>query len=214
MNDFRPQRLLKTAFPVAIALSLAGCMGATYGTGKPTGLQTIEDIAGIASLSGGSKEKIDYAPRPKVVAPPQTAQLPPPQDASTATQLSANWPQDPDVTAAKIKAAGEASGGEGIYGPNFRLPRGSTPQATAPIEPNVHPQERARQEAMASANDPATVRKRFAEAKGVIAVDSAGNPVRRYLSDPPNEYRMPDPNEPVAIPDKKATKKKWKWWWQ
>ena len=55
-------------------------------------------------------------------------------------------------------------------------------------------------------------KKLFAEAKG-IAVDENGQPVRRYLSDPPSEYRVPDPTAPVVITDK-PKKKKFKWWWQ
>src|SRR5690606_1106925 len=111
---------------------------------------------------------------------------------------------------AKIKAAA-ADSEDGIYGPNFRLPKGSN-AATQPVP--LHNNDDFQKEAMRSANDPAAVRKRFAEAKGLVAVDSAGNPVRRYLTDPPNDYRIPDPNEPVAIPEKTVTKKKWKWWWQ
>jgi hypothetical protein len=213
MTDFPLQRLLTVAFSTGIALSLAGCMGATYGTGTPTGMQTIEDIAGIAALSGGKKEKIDYSPRPKIVAPPETAQLPPPEDPTQAEQLTSNWPQDPDVTAAKIKAAGEASGDAGIYGRGFRLPKGSVAESREPIRPSVH-EDDFRDEAMRSASDPQSIRKNMAAAKGIVAVDASGNPVRRYLTDPPNDYRIPDPTEPVAIPDKKKEKKKFKWWWQ
>jgi hypothetical protein len=213
MTDFRLPRLLTVSLSAGMALSLAGCMGATYGTGTPTGMQTLEDIAGIASLGGAKKEKIDYSPRPKIIAPPETAQLPPPEDPEKAAQLASNWPQDPDVTAAKIKAAGEASGDTGIYGPGFRLPKGAVAESREPIRPSVHEHD-FRDEAMRSPNDPQSIRKNMAAAKGIVAVDASGNPVRRYLTDPPNDYRIPDPTEPVAIPDKKPAKKKFKWWWQ
>ena len=79
MTNLQAPRLLAASLTAVLALALAGCQsGMTYGTGKSPGMQTLEDLAGIAALSGEKKEPIDYTPRPKVVLPPTVAQLPPP----------------------------------------------------------------------------------------------------------------------------------------
>jgi hypothetical protein len=69
-------------------------------------------------------------------------------------------------------------------------------------------------EAMSTPAQQEAAKKMFADARGAVAVDENGQPVRRYLTDPPSEYRMPDPTAPVEITAKPAPKKKFKWWWQ
>jgi hypothetical protein len=59
----------------------------------------------------------------------------------------------------------------------------------------------------------AELRKRFADARGSLAVDEYGNPVRRYLSDPPVEYRYEAETDgvvDVAVVQKKP--RKFLWW--
>ena len=54
-----------------LALSLGACSQTTYGTGTSPGMQTLQDLAGIADFSGGQdKGKTDYSARPNLVAPP------------------------------------------------------------------------------------------------------------------------------------------------
>lgn len=213
MTGFPPEpprdgRLLGLALSVAAALALAGCSGTTYGTGKSPGMQTLEDLAGIAAMSGEKKEPIDYTPRPKVVAPPSVAQLPPP-GTGTAT-LDPNWPVDPEKKRAKILADADAREAAGL-----QAAKGSIPIMGKPKEGEVNqtllgydPEK----DAMPKPGEEAGAKKLFAEARG-IAVDENGQPIRRYLSDPPSEYRIPDPTAPVVITDK-PKKKKFKWWWQ
>src|SRR6478609_955395 len=87
----------------ALAVTLAACSQTTYGTGTSAGLQTITDIAKAASF-GDKRDPIDFTPRPPIVAPPTTASLPPPGSAPTDTTVAANWPKDPEVQAATVKA--------------------------------------------------------------------------------------------------------------
>src|SRR3954464_1494129 len=96
-------RALPVVAGATLALMLAACSQTTYGTGTSVGLQTITDIAKAASL-GDKHDPIDYTPRPPVVAPPTTASLPPPGSAPTDTTIAANWPKDPEVQAATVKA--------------------------------------------------------------------------------------------------------------
>lgn len=184
----------------AAGVALAGCNSMTYGTGTSPAMQTVEDLTGIAGGIKANKGEIDYSPRPKIVAPPVVAALPPPVDSQTVT--AANWPNDPDLLKAKVKADAEARAAAG-KADQIRLPAGKIVAAPAPGE-NALTKEQLDE-----------VRRQMAAAKGGMSVDANGNPVRKYLTDPPVEYRQPDPNAPIAVADDgKPKKKKWKWWWQ
>jgi hypothetical protein len=185
------------------ALALAGCQsGMTYGTGKSPAQQTLEDVVGIAALSNERREPIDYQPRPKIVAPPTVAELPPPSSGNSA-MVAANWPNDPDLQREQIRAevARREAAGEPL--PTFRLPpREQQPAAEASADaPMTKEQE-------------AEIRRRFADARGNVAVDEYGNPIRRYLTDPPVEYRyeaVVDGEVAVAAaPPKKP--RRFLWW--
>jgi hypothetical protein len=201
----------------AVGLFLAACSQTTYGTGTTPGQQTLEDIAGIAAFGAPKKEPIDYSARPAIVPPPKGTPLPAPGDPTAVA--SANWPKDPDVEQKKFKAevAARDPGGYDedptkVVNPNFSLP--TQPQGP---EPNLAKMERDQEkEALSTtAEQNAAVKKLFADARGVVAVDAEGKPIRRYLTDPPVEYREPDPNAPVEIEAKPQQKKRtWRWPWE
>jgi hypothetical protein len=180
--------------------ALAGCNSMTYGTGTSPAMQTVQDLTGLATGGAAKKDPIDYTPRPKIVAPPEITTLPPPASGTQAV-ASSNWPTDPDLLKAKVKAdanAREAAGQEG----DIRLPKGKLVAAPAPGENYV------------SKEDLAKIRQAMDATRGGVSVDAMGNPVRKYLTDPPVEYRVPDPNAPVAVAADGKPKKKWRWWWQ
>ncbi len=192
-------RILACAAVAAAGVSLSACNSITYGTGTSPGAQTLKDVTGIAEIGGNKKEKIDYEPRPSIVVPPTTASLPQPVDGNEA--LGPDWPNDPDEKTAKLKATVAAMEAEGKH-INIRLPEGAEP----PKDPyaDLTPKERN-----------ALVRKLAAQAKGVVAVDANGNPVRRYLSEPPIAYREADPTAPpptTLVEEKKKKKKWWRFW--
>ena len=56
----------------------------------------------------------------------------------------------------------------------------------------------------------AEIKKMFADARGSKggSYDAEGRPVRKYLTEPPPEYREPDPNSPVEITEKPKKKSK------
>lgn len=224
MTGFSIRSLLAAPVAAVLGLALAACSQTTYGTGKSPGAQTLEDIAGIAALGGPSdKEPIDYRARPKIVAPPPGSPLPAP-GSEPDPAVAANWPKDPDVEAKKFKAEVAARNAEadrpfGKYDPKFALPK----QQTASREPsptlvNMDPSKAASEAAHMTADEAAKAKKLFADARGNIAVDENGKPIRRYLTDPPSDYREPDPTAPVEVDNKPAanTKKKagWKWPWE
>jgi hypothetical protein len=176
--------------PVAVlGLALAQSACTTYGTGTSPAIQTVEDLAGIASLSS-KKEPIDYKPRPKIVAPPSTAAQPPPSfQADVAAREKAGQPL-----------------------PKVRLPSAPRDESFGPVP--IAAERDPSAEAMPKPGGNQQAKKLFADARASVAVDENGKPIRRYLSDPPPDYRMPDPTAPVEIIDKPSAKKKFKWPWQ
>ncbi|MBN9435054.1 MAG: hypothetical protein J0I45_21690 [Bosea sp.] len=187
---------------------LAACSGTTYGTGVSPEEQTITDLVGIASLGSSKQTPIDYRPRGNIAVPPNPNVLPTPGSGPTLASAEAdpNWPKDPDQEARARKAAKDASFGK--PSPNFVLPAGQTSIGNA--------------QAMAAAqgNDA----QRRAEGKQAWdelhkaktgSVDANGNPVRKYLTEPPVAYREPDPNAPMSDPPKKKMSlnlsKLWPW---
>ncbi len=216
MTPISIRSYLTGATIAALGLALAACNGTTYGTGVSPGQQTLEDIAGIAALGSPKKDPIRYTARPAIVAPPPGAPLPVP--GSEDPSLAANWPKDPDEQAKKFKAdvaereALCAANNTAYYcqQPNFALPPKAPPQ-----EPNlIAMQKIAGEEAHSNAAQDAAAKKLFADSRGLVAVDADGKPIRQYLSDPPPEYREPDPTAPVEIENKPAVKKKFKWPWE
>jgi len=194
-------KAVAAAASLGALLGLAACSN-TYGTGTSPGMQTIQDLTGIVSIAGKKQEPISYAPRPDLVVPPSTAVLPPPEvDDSTA---NANWPKDPDTAQAGIAGGAAGTGGT----PNQYWVGGKAPDANLSIA------------AADSINSPtltpdqlAAAKKAMAEARGnTVAFDANGNPVRKYLTDPPVDYRLPDPTQPIDPVTPVKKKKKFLWW--
>lgn len=204
-----------------LALALGACSQTTYGTGTSPGMQTLQDLAGIADFSGGQdKPKIKYAANPNLVAPPPGTPLPVP--GSVEKNVASNWPTDPDVEAKRVKqdaAAREKFCAEytnrmlpECRDPGFRL--NPSEQANLSRQPSQTLLNQSVDPALAAQSTPeqnARAMKLFAEAKGQVAVDENGKPVRRYLTDPPSDYRVPDPNAPVVFEKKKTNKWHWPW---
>jgi hypothetical protein len=193
----------RIAFVVVAAALAGGCANSvTYGTGKPTGMQTVSDLTGILSLGGSRGEEIDYEPRPGLVEPP-TNNLPPPGEGRP---LAENWPRDPDVTRAEIAEANrraQATMSDAEFArrdPGFRVP----------VEPPQQRQQRQENVAnVAGAEEFVAGNQRLAEARASRAgsYDAEGRPVRRFLTEPPAEYREPDPNAPMTIQEQEESRR-------
>lgn len=191
------------AVPLVAAFALSACTtGNTYGTGTSPGLQTLKDISGIAMITGEHQAPIDYEPRPNLVAPPSTADLPPPGTGDD-TDTAANWPKDPDVTSAKAKAAAAAASASGQEPNQYYVASASAPSASTAGSTGAD----------LTPDQLAAARKAFAAAKGGVSVDANGNPVRKYLTDPPVDYRQPDPTQPLTADNQQKKRKKFLWWY-
>lgn len=97
---------VKTAVLVGLAGAVSGCFGPTYGTGKTSGAQLMEDLGDSLSLGKKNRTRIEYAPRPTIVQPADTSTLPAPQE--KIAEASDEWPETPEQKRARILADIEA----------------------------------------------------------------------------------------------------------
>jgi hypothetical protein len=191
-------RLAALAVVCGAPALVAGCSsGVTYGTGTTTELQTIQDISGLLALGGGDKAEIDKSPRGGIVAPPNTAEgLPPPVDETTTAAI--DWPNDPDEAAKRRRAEEEnepipQGSLTTVKDPGFRLPKEAF-ENQKPAEEEWDYKKGPNPKFFKREG-----RKEFVEMKAERggSIDAEGNPTRRYLTEPPAEYRVPDPSAPV-----------------
>lgn len=168
---------------VCAAALLSGCVSSpTYGTDKTASQQLFEDITGVVStegLAGRSGEaEIAYKPRPELVRPASLEVLPEPQREIAAADNTA-WPESPEQRRARLRA--EAT--ENQENPTYRSPivMGGSFRAPGSDVSDATPEQRAE------------ILRRKREA-------NQGNAnSRKYLSEPPVEYRVP--NETAAADD-------------
>ena len=171
---------------VASGLALSGCMGSpTYGTDRTAGEQLAGDLSSAFSISPKRKERIDYKPRPELVkpAPGQQEVLPPPQD--SIETASADWPESPEQRRARLRADATAHQDD----PNYQ----------SQIVDDVQTDPEAVKKAMAESGSSHPPRwspadsdtGRAAEIKRRMAETKQGDPTKRkYLSEPPVQYRV------------------------
>jgi len=180
--------------PVLVSGVLAaGCMSSpTYGTGRTANAQLTSDLSGMLSMKPQRSVAPDYKPRPELVKPASTTELPPPQESITAS--SPDWPESPEQKRARILAEiSDEQGGnsaeplvvDDMGGPKVAK-RGSfeTPSQR-------QDREAAPQSAQESRAARAEYNKRVAEA-------SVSPTSRKYLSEPPLEYRVPAATAPTG----------------
>jgi hypothetical protein len=152
---------------VGAGFLLAGCMGPTYGTGKTAGEQLMNDIGNVASIKPDDKEarKIKYQPRGSLVVPKGEAEtaLVTPQK-SVAGADNPEWLEGPEDMRERLRDEATARKDD----PNYRSPLAS---------------QHATDRRLSSAEQQAAYR----EARKIQMGTYADK--RRYLSDPPVEYR-------------------------
>lgn len=181
-------RLALLAPLMVSGLALSGCMSSpTYGTDKTAGTQLVEDLSNAFTFAPTKKEKIDYKPRPTLVkpGPGQREALPAPQD--NITQTAANeWPESPEQRRARLRA--EATDNQDD--PTYRA------QIVDDIQVDPVAMKQALKESGSSHPPPPGQGLGVTAARrGEIARRSAegrqGNPTtRKYLSEPPLDYRV------------------------
>jgi hypothetical protein len=161
-------------FAGASSLALSGCVSSpTYGTGKTSGSQLLEDVSNLTSVvPKGKKEKINYAPRPELVRPAAGAPLPPPQESAKA---SADWPESPEERRARLKAEATAAQDDPTFVPKIK------------------------NDGFGVQEGPLTPEEQQARFRAARKANSAGSSnTRAFLSEPPLDYRVPAETAPVG----------------
>ena len=172
---------------VCAAALLSGCMSApTYGTDKTSSEQLLDDMTSIVSIGPGSdrKPEIAYNPRPGLVRPKSLEVLPEPQQEIASNNPA--WPESPEQRRARIRAEATANQGNPHYRPSVR--------SSAPgIVRNLDDAE-TEQRKYSGLNDA-----QRADMTKKLRERNQGDPnVRRYLSEPPVDYRRPSDNAVVG----------------
>lgn len=180
---------------------LTGCMGPTYGTGKSAGEQLAEDVGNAVMLIPDNKEakNIRYQPRGGLVVPKDETALASPQQ-SVAGKDNPQWLENPEEMRERLRAEADANS-DAV---NYRSPlasQGSTNRKLSTAEQTAAYRE-ARRLQMGTYSDQ-----------------------RRYLSDPPLDYRrlpeeaQADLGEPERVKERrrkkeaKAAKQSGSAWW-
>lgn len=188
-------RMYRTVAGISFAcLALSACTSPTYGTGKSASEQLLDDLGNATSITGDqTKRNVKYNPRPGLVVPAQARaeQLAQPQQSLANRETNPQWPETPEEARERLRAEAEANKDN----PNYRSPllagNGTNGQMT----------ETQKWEAF---------RKAKADAQGGTVVNTH---TRKYLTDPPVEYRnvsqdeLADLGEPELKKEKERKKK-------
>ena len=182
---------------------LVGCGGtSTYGTGTSQELQLVKDLSGLVSLKRSKPAKIAYEERPSLVRPGR-ADLPPPVETAAAPAgdgVSA-FPVSPEQRRAERRSTKR---------------RGEKPAATSiggTAEQNLSAEDR---KFMNWTGPPTPAYRRWLTKRAKLRPKGqkviAGNAPRKYLTQPPAEYRTPYESAPQGevgeTESSKAFKKK------
>lgn len=181
---------------VCAAALVSGCMGPTYGTGKSANAQLLEDLTGVISTESivanqqrGSE--IAYTPRAEIVRPASLEVLPEPQQAAVSSN-NPEWPESPEQRRARIRAEATANRDDVNFRPAVDSSSMASGQVTGPGAPLSGPE--------AALNHPiARVNTRGSDAGAQQTARRQGDPSqRRFLSEPPTDYRVPSANAPAG----------------
>jgi len=193
-------RIATAAALLASTALIAGCTGSnTYGTGVSQESQLVSDLMGIVPLGETErKEPIDYSSRPKLVRAPATdGSLPAPAETSGAE--SAYFPTNPEERKAALHSRAKKPFTRRDGGIEYTIPEDvDAPSASGePIDDQTlgraddgtgDREPSAAEMAVRSTQGKEARLKRMKELSGGVAL---GTGPRRYLTQPPVEYRKP-----------------------
>ena len=172
---------------IAASLTLSGCLGPTYGTDKTATAQLMDDLGNIASIGAPTKgADIEYKPRPAIVKPSDTVDLPAPQQ--NVAENNPAWVESPEQTRQRLRAEADANSGNMSY----TSPLAKVVTSKRPSGPRLVGKAA---EAPPSVNN-AQQREAYLAAQKVQK--GAYSDRRRFLSDPPLTYREPAATAPVG----------------
>jgi hypothetical protein len=164
-------------------------------------------------LANGREGTIEYKERPPLVVPP-TRDLPPPETTGSVARRDPSWPSDPDDAkrraAKKARAERKSLGdsetwGDGVMPNELKVGRtGAAPNETA-IKPGqtvdtstqLRPDELGYRGGLWS--DFFSLGSTFSKDKPAEGAKFLREPGRANLTDPPNGYRTPSPDQPYGL---------------
>jgi hypothetical protein len=186
-------RLLLGGSLVAAAALLSGCMSSpTYGTDKTANAQLMSDMGGILSFRDKKKAQIEYAPRPELVKPAKGQDaLPPPQD-SVATASNPNWPESPEARLARLRAEADAN----LDNPNYDSPIVPDMVSANPKRKTLTGNGRAEESGVMDVSQAAAQKAEYQ--KRLTETRQGSSQTRKYLSEPPIDYRQAAADAPVG----------------
>ncbi|KQO78875.1 hypothetical protein [Rhizobium sp. Leaf262] len=174
---------------ISVSLALSACTSPTYGTGKTAAEQLVDDLGNATSITGDqSKRSVKYNPRPGLVVPAQARgeQLAQPQQSLANRETNPQWPETPEEARERLRKEAD----ENRDNPHYRSPllagNGTNGQMT----------ESQKWEAF---------RKAKADAQGGTIVNSNQ---RKFLTDPPVEYRSVPQDQLTDLGTPEAKKEK------
>lgn len=176
--------------------ALSGCMSSpTYGTGKTSSEQLLDDLTGIVSTESliSTQQRgsdIAYTPRPELVEPASLEVLPEPQQ-DLASADNPAWPESPEERRARIRAEATANRDNVAFRPTVSAPASA---GSGEVQPR-----RALSGPDANHNaHPGSFNMRRSDVQQRVASNSGDPAARRYLSEPPVEYRTPAETAPAG----------------
>ncbi|MEL6946402.1 MAG: hypothetical protein AAFO73_02050 [Pseudomonadota bacterium] len=192
------------------SLGLAGCSGNTYGTGKTQQEMLLNDLNGMVSLGTNRKKKrINYTSRPKLVPPPSTDVLKTPVQKTASADPS--FPVNPEeARRARVDLVDEADA-NGTSVSSLGLRNTATRRGTNMKNADWEGLDKDPRPGVLAAQDSKKAQQeRLARFKQLTGKTGIGVAKRRYLTQPPAEYRTPattaaagNVGEPVKPPKKK-----------
>lgn len=196
MNERTWRPATACALLAVSGLALGGCMSSpTYGTDKTANEQLVGDVTGILSLAPKKKNDIEYKPRPELVKPTkgEVANLPTPQESMAATSNPA-WPESPEQKRARLRAEATLNRDKPGFTPEIEA---DMPVATAARKLNGA-SDRFEESGLTPPGGK-SLAQQGAEVKQQLAASTqVTGGKRRFLSEPPTEYRQPSDTAPVG----------------
>ncbi len=174
---------------VAGSLVLTGCIGGpTYGTDKTAGEHLVDDLGSAVSISQANPSNVKYQPRPGLVLPPENekAALVQPQQ-NLASKDNPQWIESPEDTRQRLREEADANADN----PNYVSPLAKASANGRKLSASEQTQA-------------------YREARKIQMGAYADK--RRFLSDPPLEYRkLPeeataDLGEPEQVKERRRKK--------
>ncbi|HWU60789.1 MAG TPA: hypothetical protein VN112_02070 [Ensifer sp.] len=152
------------------AAALTGCVSSpTYGTNKTAAEHLMDDVGSVLDITPDTKnDKIAYQPNPKLVVPARKDQLAPPQPSLADAKNNPKWVESPEETRQRLREEADQQGN------GYRSPL--LGQSAANQTKSLAEQRQAYRE-------------------GRKIEQGIYSDKRRFLSDPPLDYRKVDQAE-------------------